>query len=83
MKRHAWLLLVLMGFVSACASLNPGSDVQSGWLAFSIGNYQAAKDYFDAASKTDPDYIYRTDFPGGSSENRNAGKAKRAQAVGG
>jgi len=66
MKRHAWPLLVVMGLVSACASFNAGSDVQSGRLAFSIGNYQAAQGYFDAAAKTDPNYIYRTDLPGGS-----------------
>jgi tetratricopeptide (TPR) repeat protein len=55
-----------MGFVSACATFQAGSNVQSGRLAFSIGNYQMARGYFESAAQVDPNYIYRSDLPGGS-----------------
>ena len=67
MKKYTWLVFVAaLGFVSACASFQAGSNIQSGRLAFSIGNYQMARSYFDGAAQTDPNYIYRSDLPGGS-----------------
>jgi tetratricopeptide (TPR) repeat protein len=67
MKRYAWLLFVVLGFVSACvAGFQAGSDVQSDRLAFSIGNYQIARTYFAQAAQLDPNYVYNSDLPGGS-----------------
>ena len=66
MKGYPWLVFIVMGFVSACATFQAGSNVQSGRLAFSIGDYQAARNYFGSAAQTDPNYIYRSDLPGGS-----------------
>ena len=67
MKKYIWLLFVIMGFVSACGvGFQAGSDVQSGRLAFSIGNYQMARTYFTQAAQADPNYIYDSDLPGGS-----------------
>jgi tetratricopeptide (TPR) repeat protein len=67
MKKYTWLLFVIMGFVSACgAGFQAGSDVQSGRLAFSIGNYQMARSYFSQAAQADPNYVYNSDLPGGS-----------------
>jgi len=67
MKTYKWGLLVAMGFVSACGGVFPaGSDVQSGRLAFSIGNYQMARTYFAQAAQVDPNYVYNSDLPGGS-----------------
>jgi tetratricopeptide (TPR) repeat protein len=66
MKGYPWLLFVVMGFVSACATFQAGSNVQSGRLAFSIGNYPTARSYFESASQVDPNYIYHSDLPGGS-----------------
>jgi tetratricopeptide (TPR) repeat protein len=66
MKGYPWLLFVVMGFVSACATFQAGSNVQSGRLAFSIGNYQTARGYFESAAQVDPSYVYHSDLPGGS-----------------
>ena len=66
LKAYPWLLFVVLGFVSVCATFHAGSEVQSGRLAFSIGNYQMARSYFDGAAQTDPNYVYRSDLPGGS-----------------
>jgi len=66
MKGYPWLLFVVMGFVSACATFQAGSNVESGRLAFSIGNYQMALGDFASAAQIDPNYIYRSDLPGGS-----------------
>jgi tetratricopeptide (TPR) repeat protein len=66
MKGYPWLLFVVMGFVSACATFQAGSNVQSGRLAFSIGNYQTARGYFESAAQVDPSYVYYSDLPGGS-----------------
>jgi len=66
MKKYRLLLFVTMGMVSACATFQAGSNVQSGRLAFSIGNHQTARNYFGSAARTDPNYIYRSDLPGGS-----------------
>ncbi len=55
-----------MGCVYACTTFQAGSNVESGRLAFSIGNYQTARMYFERAAQIDPDYIYRSDLPGGS-----------------
>ena len=52
--------------VSACATFQAGGNIQSGRLAFSIGDYQTARNYFGSAAQTDPNYIYRSDLPGGS-----------------
>src|SRR5262252_6841228 len=69
MKTYKWGLLVAMGFVSACGGVFPaGSDVQSGRLAFSIGNYQMARTYFAQAAQVDPNYVYNSDLPGGRSK---------------
>jgi len=66
MKSYTWPLFVVMGFVSACAGFQAGSNIQSGRLAFSIGNYQMARGYFESAAQVDPSYTYRSDLPGGS-----------------
>jgi len=66
MKGYPWLLFVVMGFVSACATFQAGSNVESGRLAFSIGNYQTARSYFESAAQVDPNYVYHSDLPGGS-----------------
>jgi len=66
MKGYTWLLFVVMGFVSACANFQAGSNVQSGRLAFSIGNYPTARSYFESAAQVDPNYVYHSDLPGGS-----------------
>jgi len=65
-KRHTGLLFVVMSFVSACTTFQAGSNVESGRLAFNIGNYQTARSYFERAAQIDPNYIYRSDLPGGS-----------------
>src|SRR5215831_5274800 len=66
MKGYTWPLFVVMGFVSACATFQAGSNVQSGRLAFSVGNCQTARSYFESAAQVDPNYVYRSDLPGGS-----------------
>ena len=66
MNRYLWFFFVAASVVSACATFQSGSNVQSGRLAFSIGDYQAARNYFGKAAQTDPNYIYRSDLPGGS-----------------
>jgi tetratricopeptide (TPR) repeat protein len=66
MKGYTWPLFVVIGFVSACANFQAGSNVQSGRLAFSIGNYPTARSYFESAAQVDPNYIYHSDLPGGS-----------------
>ena len=68
MKRYTWLLWVVMGFVSACgAGFQAGTDVQSGRLAFSIGNYQMARSYFAQAQQADPITSITPISPGGRS----------------
>jgi tetratricopeptide (TPR) repeat protein len=66
MRGYPWLLFVVMGFASACATFQASSNVQSGRLAFSVGNYQTARSYFESAAQVDPNYVYRSDLPGGS-----------------
>jgi tetratricopeptide (TPR) repeat protein len=46
--------------ISACASLQVGSDVNYGRQAFLTGNNEAAVSYFQRAAKTNPDYVYGT-----------------------
>ena len=56
--RYAWLLLG--GFTIACASFQAGIEINSGRLAFSIGQNETALAYFQSAAQKDPNYVYGT-----------------------
>lgn len=63
MKPVLWLTLFsLMGFLSACATVQTGGDVDQGRQALFAGNNQAALSYFQAAAQTDPNYVYGTEL---------------------
>jgi tetratricopeptide (TPR) repeat protein len=54
-------LLSLLSFgvlFSACAAVKGGGDINTGRQALFEGNYPAALSYFEAAEKTDPNFIH-------------------------
>jgi hypothetical protein len=55
-------LFSLIGFLSACATVQSGADVAQGRQALFEGNNQAALTYFQAAAQTDPNYVYGTEL---------------------
>ena len=56
------VLLSLIVFLSACASVQTGGDVDRGRQALFAGNNQSALSYFQAAAQTDPNYVYGTEM---------------------
>jgi hypothetical protein len=63
MKTMRWLALsLLIGFLSACATVQTGGDVDQGRQALFAGSNQAALSYFQAAAQTDPNYVYGTEL---------------------
>jgi tetratricopeptide (TPR) repeat protein len=61
MKMHnSLILLCALSMLSACASFQAGSEVNSGRQAFLIGNHEAALSYFQSAANRDPNYVYGT-----------------------
>ena len=58
--KAAGLLMVLSLMISACASLQVGTDVQAGRQALLAGNNEAALGYFQRAAQEDPNYAYGT-----------------------
>jgi len=51
-------LLLFSVFLSACAAVRGGGDVDQGRQALLAGNNQAALGYFQQAEQADPNYIY-------------------------
>jgi tetratricopeptide (TPR) repeat protein len=56
------VLFSLIVFLSACASVQTGGDVDQGRQALFAGNNQSALSYFQAAAQTDPNYVYGTEM---------------------
>ena len=56
------VLLLLIVFLSACATIQTGSEVDQGRQALFAGNNQAALSYFQSAAQTDPNYVYGTEM---------------------
>lgn len=54
------LSLVIVLFLSGCASFRVGSEVTAGRRAFLTGNNEAALSYFQSAAQQDPNYVYGT-----------------------
>jgi tetratricopeptide (TPR) repeat protein len=57
---RSYAFAAVLVLISACASLQVGSDVNYGRQAFLTGNNEAAVSYFQRAAKTNPDYVYGT-----------------------
>ena len=57
-ESYSWLLLG--AFFIACAGFQAGTEVNSGRLAFSIGQNESALAYFQSAAQKDPNYVYGT-----------------------
>jgi tetratricopeptide (TPR) repeat protein len=54
------LALALALSIVACASIQTGSEVNSGRRAFLIGDNESALAYFQSAAQRDPNYVYGT-----------------------
>ena len=54
-------------FLSACAAIRGGGDVDQGRQALLAGNNQAALGYFQQAEQADPSYMYGTELREGVS----------------
>ena len=54
-------------FLSACAAIRGGGDVEQGRQALLAGNNQAALGYFQQAEQADPNYIYGAELREGVS----------------
>jgi tetratricopeptide (TPR) repeat protein len=52
--------LALAVSIAACASIQTGSEVNSGRRAFLIGDNESALAYFQSAAQKDPNYVYGT-----------------------
>jgi tetratricopeptide (TPR) repeat protein len=59
MKALGSLAAILL-FVTGCASLRVGQDVQAGRQALLVGKSEVALSYFQRAAEQDPDYYYGT-----------------------
>ena len=59
------LSLSIVGLLSACTSLQVGSDVAAGRRALMAGNHETALAYFQSAAQKDPNYKYGTAFQQG------------------
>ena len=67
LRGYSVALLLLAVFFSACGpSFQAGTDVDQGRQAMFAGNNQAALDYFSAAAKLDPNYIWGTELREGT-----------------
>lgn len=55
-----YTLLSMMVLLSACTSLQVGSEFSSGRQALLTGNSEAALAYFSSAAQKDPNYVYGT-----------------------
>jgi tetratricopeptide (TPR) repeat protein len=53
-------LLTALLSATACSNLKAGSDVDSGRLAYLIGDNESALSYFQSAAQVDPNYVYGT-----------------------
>jgi tetratricopeptide (TPR) repeat protein len=53
-------LVVLLIFITGCASLRVSSDVQAGRQALLVGKSEVALSYFQRAAEQDPNYYYGT-----------------------
>ena len=53
-------LLTALLSAAACSNLKAGSDVDSGRLAYLIGDNESALSYFQSAERVDPTYVYGT-----------------------
>jgi len=60
-------LLLFSVFLSACAAVRGGGDVDQGRQALLAGNYQTALGYFQQAEQADPNYMYGTELREGVS----------------
>src|SRR5262245_33736243 len=60
-----WLVLSLLISLSACTSMQVGSDMAAGRRAMLAGNNEAALGYFQNAAKLDPTYKYGTAYKQG------------------
>src|SRR4029077_18022425 len=73
--RYPLISFYIMFFLSGCASFQAATNVESGRLAFLIGNNEAALGYFESAAQIEPNYVYGTALPeniwssGGGSES--------------
>ena len=59
------LSLSIVSLLSACTSLQVGSDVAAGRRALMAGNNETALAYFQSAAQKDPNYKYGTAFQQG------------------
>lgn len=59
-RTYILALLTALLFVTACSNLKAGSDVDSGRLAYLIGDNESALSYFQSAAQVDPTYVYGT-----------------------
>src|SRR4030095_2649447 len=60
-----WLVLSLLISLSACTSMQVGSDVAAGRRAMLAGNNEAALGYFQSAANLDPTYRYGSAYKQG------------------
>jgi len=60
MKMTNYLALFSLVFLSACTSLQVGSEFAAGRRALLAGNPESALGYFQSAAQKDPDYQYGT-----------------------
>ena len=66
-RGEAVILFLLAIFVSGCgASFQTGGDIAQGRQAMFRGDNQAALDYFAAAAKSDPSYVWGTELREGT-----------------
>ena len=67
LRGYSVALLLLAVFFSACGpSFTASTDVDRGRQAMFAGNNQVALDYFSAAAKTDPNYVWGTELREGT-----------------
>ena len=59
------LLLSILSLLSACTSLQVGSDIAAGRRALMAGNNETALAYFQSAAQKDPNYRYGTAYQQG------------------
>ncbi|HSF56791.1 MAG TPA: hypothetical protein VLD83_01845, partial [Candidatus Binatia bacterium] len=58
--KSAVILFSLFLFLTGCASLQVGGDLQAGRQALLKGNNETALGYFYSAAQRDPNYVYAT-----------------------
>ena len=60
-KTYLWLFSFLVA-LSGCAAMRAHQNIDLGRQAFFIGNYEAARNYFNDAAQVDPNYVYGTAY---------------------